>query len=614
MKLNTRLLRQLPKFYSKMEKALTISAFVLIFITAIGVGIRTVFAEAPLEVQDVMSAGNDAYESGVPSWETHTSGMSICPQGQQCEYISGAQGNTLAGALILTFGATTDTQGQTRLGPPKEGEMYAYVSPGAVQTTTSYMARMMGTPPASSVEYIAYLRDSFSNPFGAQPAYAQGIGFSSLSPVLGLWRLFRNLAYFLFVIIFLVTGFLIMFRSKIGGQAAVTVQQALPKMIVSLLLVTFSYAIAGLLIDVMYLLIYLIIGIFQIQGHADLDFAELVRKAFEYNIFSNGLDLIANGRSGGMVGDIAGALGNLTVDALGLEQGWLGAYVVQGAANIVFTLILAVAILVALFRVFFNLLISYISVFLLVIFSPIQLLLGALPGQNTFGPWVKSIFEKLLVFPVIIAMIFIAYYFTKVSFTTTNTGFSAPQLSSNQGSVGSTVYGSLIALGVILAMPEVVKITQGLMKGKIDISGKQLAENLFAGNQYAAPVVGLAAGAGYGAVAGGVAAYRARGLDLRQIARGSLMGFQDPSSNKVYGGLRRTGPQGFSYGQNVAGFIDRAREGKLFNPDTINRQLDAIRKSTEAARGGDTSGGKSSSGGASGSSGAGSKGGGARGV
>src|SRR5690606_25281628 len=92
-----------------------------------------------------------------------------------------------------------------------------------------------------------------------------GLGFSSLDPILDTWKAFRNVAYLFYVIMFLVIGFMIMFRQKISSQAVVTAQQALPKIIISLIAVTFSYALAGLMIDAMYLIMYLIVGLFPSQ-------------------------------------------------------------------------------------------------------------------------------------------------------------------------------------------------------------------------------------------------------------------------------------------------------------------------------------------------------------
>src|SRR4030042_4602684 len=124
--------------------------------------------------------------------------------------------------------------------------------------TGNLITAMYANPPASSKEYIADLGHRLKI---IKPTYAQGIGFEGLKPILPIWTIFRNLAYVFFTIIFILTGFAIMFRLKINPQTVVTIQNALPKIIISLILVTFSYAIAGLLIDFIYVSISLILAL-----------------------------------------------------------------------------------------------------------------------------------------------------------------------------------------------------------------------------------------------------------------------------------------------------------------------------------------------------------------
>lgn len=469
---------------------------------------------------------------------------------------------------------------------PNGQVLYTYESTvGANQVLANYTAQMIKDPPVSSTEYVAYVIDSFKHPF-AQPAYAQGLGFSSLSPVLELWRAMRNLAYFFFVVIFIVIGFMIMFRSKIGGKAAVTVQQALPNIIVSLLLVTFSYAIAGLMIDLMYLLIYLMIGIFtrDIDG---LRVADLTKMSFEGNIFSNGLGLFSEG----IVGSIAGALGNITVATLGLHPEDIGGQFVQGISNVLFTLVIAIALLVSVFRIFFTLLRAYVGIFFSVIFGPIQLLLGALPGQDTFGSWIKGLFENLLVFPILTLLIILAHFFVKSSFIKQDQlGFSPPQLTSNQGATGYAVFSGLIPLGVILAMPEVLKLAQGAMKGELKLDPAQLQKNLLTGNQYAAPFVGMAGG---GLISGGIGAYQnvKKGPQERSPLYNAVSGFFGVGSKQARDSkysLRKGMFSGFKAGTRVAETIDNFVEGNAINRSFMERRLQEIaREKSSHGKGGE---------------------------
>lgn len=519
--------------------------------------------------------GTVSLDTFIASCDTTVDGK-LSSNGVLCNIFTG-----LIGMLGTTNNVVASTQAD---GSTKQ---VLVQSPGAIGSTTNLISQLYEHPPASSTEYIADLIDNMKHPFVPR-AYAQGLGFSSLSPVLGLWKIFRNVSYLFFVVIFVVVGFLIMIRSKIGSQAAVTVQQVLPKLVISLILVTFSYAIVGLMIDIMYLAIFLLIGV--IGGPAgtiaggQTGTINLREISLSNDIFTSGFGLITNGAAT----NVAEGLNTVVSNILG-NLGWNETIskVFSAGVGVVFLLIFIVAILYALFRVFMALIGAYVGIFFSVIFAPIQLMFGALPGQNTFQKWIQGILENLIVFPTIVLLILIAYFITALPGGADSTGFAAPQLG---GGAGNTAFWqALIAFGAIMAMPEVIKVAKGIMKGEIDITGGQLFKNLAVGNQYAAPFVGGTLGGLYGAGAGAFAAQRQSGWDLRRILSGAIRGADYKGG--TMGGVSRTVPQGFSRGQSVSGFIDRALEGKLLNPDVINRQLEALRKSTEnKTKGGGTSG------------------------
>src|SRR3989344_5840422 len=145
---------------------------------------------------------------------------------------------------------------------------------GALNATAGLVAGLYSTPPASGVGYFAQKIQDF-NP--VKPAYAQeGVGFSALSPVQPLWTIFRNASYVGFVIVFVIMGFMIMFRAHISPQAVATVQDSIPRIVVALILVTFSYALAGLMIDLMFLIINIAINLFAQSGFILADEASRV--------------------------------------------------------------------------------------------------------------------------------------------------------------------------------------------------------------------------------------------------------------------------------------------------------------------------------------------------
>jgi hypothetical protein len=328
-----------------------------------------------------------------------------------------------------------------------------------VADLTSSIGNMAGTPPADTRSYVAYILNSSHI---IEPAYAQGLGFSALSPVLGAWTTFRNLAYLCFVVIFLAIGFLIMFRQKVGGQTVVTAQQALPRMVISLVLVTFSYAIAGLLIDLMYLIMYLLITLFgyktEVVGYNFIELGVvMIRGGFSGSTFTAVKTFVETG-----LGETAQTIDPLTQ----------GIGIISGAIAMV---VIAIAILIGLFRLFFELLKTYATIVISVVLAPISLMVGAIPGRNAFGPWLWNLIGNLAAFPAIVILLIIydqitgavSYSLRETSLLNPNNGFvyaqglEAPTSGGFippfiGGSGGSGTMTFLLGLSLLLAMTDIV--------------------------------------------------------------------------------------------------------------------------------------------------------------
>jgi hypothetical protein len=279
-------------------------------------------------------------------------------------------------------------------------------SGGALPFLGSAIAAIYQNPPASSVDYIAHVRSNLASKSIVQPAYAQGVGygFQGLSPVLPLWRAFRNVVYALFILAFVFYGFLIMFRFKVGSQAAITVQSALPQIVVTLLLVAFSYAIAGFLIDLMYVVIGLIIGILVNEGFAD----SLIGQTWGVGSVSL-IEIFLRF----MGHAIFGLINNLIIALTGLEGTWLtiANLAFAGIFGLFFAIFILLVALYILGKTLFLLLGAMVNVLLLTIFSPFILLMGIIPGRKAFSAWVQNIIANLSVFPAVIMMFAFSFIF-----------------------------------------------------------------------------------------------------------------------------------------------------------------------------------------------------------
>jgi len=343
---------------------------------------------------------------------------------------------------------------------------------GAIPTFSNYIAFMVTDPPVETGEYVA---DVMHNMGIVEPSYAQGIGFAALNPVLTLWKAFRNIAYFLFIIIFIVIGFMIMFRTQISPQAVVTVQTALPKLIITLILITFSYAIAGFVVDMMYLSIFLIIEIFEQFGIInDVDAAR--NAIFGLSIFRIALRFfIAPGEAAGAA---ANAVSAIASGILGVPTGGIG-IIFDIVVDTLAYLVIAIAMLIALFRTFFGLLLAYVGIIMATIFAPIQLLMNAFPNQSTFSNWLKGLVANAAVFPAVAVVILIAAHLVggdsnpPLGVVTSNnvqglgegSGFIPPFITTQDADeqFGVEHIRAIIGLGMILLLPEVLTVVKKIM-------------------------------------------------------------------------------------------------------------------------------------------------------
>jgi hypothetical protein len=375
---------------------------------------------------------------------------------------------------------------------------------GIAASLVDYTASLMNRPVRTS-EYIA---DVLHNSGVVKQAYAQGIGFAGLSPILKIWKGFRNLTYFLFIIVFVIVGFMIMFRKKISSNTIVTVQEALPKMIITLLLITFSYAIAGFIIDLMYLSIYVVMALFETSGIIT-SWKTAVGTIFNRNIIGIGIDYFTGFTEPS--GQAAEAMGQLVSQVLG---GFLGRI-----TNVVFYLIFVVAVIIAVFRTFIQLVTAYIGIIISTIFAPIQLLPNAIPGNDSFGKWLKGLFANAAVFPVACVFIVIGATISGKSLVlpsdmsasknglasltqTENGGFdydgfippllysdSVTTLNSNTSAGGDEGGGSvssvkaLIGFGMLMLLPEIVKLTKETLEVKESKAGEMALKNAGAGKE-----------------------------------------------------------------------------------------------------------------------------------
>ncbi|MGB9911493.1 MAG: hypothetical protein ACPLKP_02705 [Microgenomates group bacterium] len=349
------------------------------------------------------------------------------------------------------------------------GFNYNNYSPGGVLGVISNLiAATYIVKPASSIDYFADLGKKLGI---AKPVFAQqGSGYQGLIPILKLWKAFRNISYLFFTIVFILFGFAIMFRAKINPQTVISIQNAIPKIVIGLILVTFSYAIAGFLIDLLYWFIYFIINVFSSNNLLPTD-----RIAFYQNSFLGG--------AGGLFNSFTSTFGNFLVPLLilgvastavggiigGIVAGGGGAGVGALAGALFFLIIFLIIIIISFFKTLLSLIKSYVTILFLIIFSPFQIALGILPGQKGFENWLRNLVANLAVFPGVALFLLIC------NALIINAGqIWVPPLIGLYGRVTVAILG----LGLILLLPKIPDMIRDAFQVKPFPYGTAIGEAL----------------------------------------------------------------------------------------------------------------------------------------
>ncbi len=332
----------------------------------------------------------------------------------------------------------------------------------ALASTGTMIASIYGVPPASGVTYFA---QQFQKLNPVQPAYAQtGIGFSALSPIQALWTAFRNISYVGFVFVFIIIGFMIMLRAKISPQAVATVQDSIPRIVIALILVTFSYAIVGLVIDFMFLFLNVMMRGLETAGV--IDFGNAENAVFQNSIIGAIVKAWPD-----IVVETAKALNSL-INSLGI-LGTIATMLSLGSIGLIAGLIVGIAALFIMFKILFMLLMAYVSIVILTIFAPFILLFQALPGNNGAQGWFKQLIANISVFPVAALMLILAGVFAHIGsfgFGGAPTRIDASNIGQFPliaGGIDTDTVSRLIGLGFLFMIPSAA----GMIKERLKAGG-----------------------------------------------------------------------------------------------------------------------------------------------
>jgi hypothetical protein len=216
------------------------------------------------------------------------------------------------------------------------------------------------------VNLAVFWNDAISKVPLANKALAADVNYQHalIDSILNIWKAIRNIAYALMSIVLLVVGLMIILRKRINQQVVVTIQYSLPRIVIALILIAFSYPIGATMTSLGWTVFH----------SANKILIPLVPTA-PVSLSNGGLT--------------AGTL-VLAIVATGLVAG-------MGVIN--FALIIIVSIIAAaLFLYFqFKVLATYLKMIFSILSAPIEFVIGAIPGsEDRIWLWFKKMAAYML--------------------------------------------------------------------------------------------------------------------------------------------------------------------------------------------------------------------------
>lgn len=372
--------------------------------------IFTIFAPTPIYAQNTPSTPDAPFLMG-PVTAIKAYYQSLAEKFNAENFVSKFF-DMMAQKILNLFTGDIDVQVLNDIEAGRIDQAIARAKNGQYQTqgllgTTSQAIASLYVPPTSGIEYIANSFNTF-----LKPAYAQqGMGFNGLLPLLSIWRSFRNIVYVFSSLFFIIMGILIILRVKISPQAVVTIQNSIPRIFTTLILVTFSYAIAGLLIDLSSLIqnialvtLYSSRGITNLYDslfqHYHTNFYDITNADFFATtslVSDSFVNSIKTTGTPGLIATLITVILTLLISAV--------AHILAPVAIIIVVIILA-TLITWLVKFFFGLFKCYVNILVRIVLAPLEIGLSAFPNSKTnFSSWIINLIANIAVFPV--SLIFI---------------------------------------------------------------------------------------------------------------------------------------------------------------------------------------------------------------
>lgn len=323
---------------------------------------------------------------------------------------------------------------------------------GALGATTSLIGALYANPPVRTIDYLASVGQELGIVKEAK-AQVIGSGAQVLNPILILWQVSRNISYVFMIIIFVVIGLMVMFRNRINPQTVITAQAALPGLVIGLIMITFSYFLAGLVADMAFVGTNVVGYYFSIAQRPSTNPQNLVEDIQSQNLlslFTPFTKVISQAK----VKDIVDSIWDQLVDpstcrrlcpwdmdpqkALSTLTSFIvsqiimpfaaiggGRYQIIGGGisfggtalqselivSMTLSFVAIVILIYSMFRLLLRLINNYLTIVFLTITAPFQFLASALPGRQGIATnWILNMLANVLAFPAVLAVLYFVAY------------------------------------------------------------------------------------------------------------------------------------------------------------------------------------------------------------
>ncbi len=205
-----------------------------------------------------------------------------------------------------------------------------------------------------------------------------------------MWEATRNLAYGLFLLVMIAIGFMIMFQKQIAPRVVLSFTSALPRLLIGLVLITFSFSLVALTFDVIGVFGSTLISEVISSGVEDVE-------DLEYTTTGGVMRLVL----GDTTARIAGSTLFLVVQPFltAPESEQTGAQALQA---LILLNTMSVVMAIGLIGAAIQIILKIVKLLYKAVFSPIIFLIGSLPGQEEqISGFFRGIVADCAAFPAI---------------------------------------------------------------------------------------------------------------------------------------------------------------------------------------------------------------------